>query len=207
MPLDPSSLVLPVLEWVREKILGFLKPMRVDYNEAILKIELLPWTQMPALLGALLLVVALVNIFTESWTFLFVVVFFGGGATVLASWALRKIRTIIVANKPQEWIRVARHGPLNTNLKPGTRNYKQFSVKNLKAITYEPVPSTMTYDDSSGRTSYGRMFNICVMTGEGSTNILENEGEDEAAVIVGYLNGFLFDEDEEMESKESAQEK
>jgi hypothetical protein len=39
---------------------------------------------------------------------------------------------------------------------------------------------------------------IFVWTGEGSTNLLENEGEDEAAEIVGYLNAFFF-EGEEME--------
>ncbi|TSA21057.1 hypothetical protein D4R75_06600 [bacterium] len=45
------------------------------------------------------------------------------------------------------------------------------------------------------------MVNVSVMTCEGSTNIPENEGEDEAAEIVGYLNAFLFD-GEETESDE-----
>ena len=40
------------------------------------------------------------------------------------------------------------------------------------------------------------MVNVSVMTGEGSTNLLENEGEDEAAEIFGYLNAFLFDGEE-----------
>jgi hypothetical protein len=50
------------------------------------------------------------------------------------------------------------------------------------------------------------MFNVCVMTGEGSTNILEKESEDEAAEIVGYLNAFFFGEDK-MENEVIAEEK
>jgi hypothetical protein len=176
MPLDPSYLVMPLLQWVREKILSYLKPFRVDYNESILKIELHPWTHMPALLGALLVLMALVNIYSGSWVSLLVVIFFGGSATVLASLALRRIRTIIVANKPQQWIRVTEHGIFWTET-------KLTKVKNLRAITYERVFNS-------------QMVNISVMTGEGSTNLLENEGENEAAEIVGYLNAFLFDGEE-----------
>jgi len=44
---------------------------------------------------------------------------------------------------------------------------------------------------------------VFVRTGEESTNILENEGEDEAAEIVGYLNAFFFSgEDTEGEAPE-----
>jgi len=41
-----------------------------------------------------------------------------------------------------------------------------------------------------------RTYDISVMTGEGSTNLLENEGEDEAAEIIGYLNAFFFSGEE-----------
>lgn len=188
MPFDPSYLVLSFLQWVREKILGYLKPLRVDYDESILKIELLPWMHMPAMLGALLLVIALVCAFEGSWTAMIVVVFFGGGATALASWALRKIRTIILANKPQQWIRVTEHGIFRTKS-------RVIKVKNLKAITYELVSTPGVIEDPYGR-DWTRTFTVSVMTGEGSTNILEGNGEDDASAIVGYLNAFFFDEDE-----------
>jgi hypothetical protein len=43
------------------------------------------------------------------------------------------------------------------------------------------------------------------VTGEGSTTILARIGEDEAASIVGYLNGFFF-RGEEMEDAVGQQE-
>ena len=189
MAFDPSSLIMPVIGWVRDKILGYLKPFRVDYDETILKIELLPWAQMPALLGGLLVIIALVCVFDGSWTLLLVVIFFGGGATVLASWALRKIRTIIVANKREQWIRVTERGIFWTDS-------KSTKVKNLKAITYEQVNGPGVFDDPGGR-NLQTTYTVSVMTGEGSTNLIENQSESDASEIISYLNGFFFDEETE----------
>jgi hypothetical protein len=195
MAIDPSFLVVPVIEWVQDKIRARLNPLRVDYNEKVLKIELLPWAQMPALLGALLVVIALVLVFEGSWTALFVVVFFGGGATALTSWALRKIRTIILGNKPQQWIRVTEHGIFWTES-------KVTKVTNLKAITYEQVNGPGVFEDPGGL-KLQTTYTVSVMTGEGSTNLIEKQSESDASEIVSYLNGFFFDDEAEGDVQET----
>jgi len=87
MPLNPASLIFALQEWVEKKILGHLQPLRVDYDDSFLKIELLPWAHMTAILAGFLVLMVVVSLASGSWTGLIVALFFGALPALLLTLA------------------------------------------------------------------------------------------------------------------------
>jgi hypothetical protein len=175
------NLVTDAVLWLSKKFVEHMQPFRVDYNEQMIRIEYLPWVQ-PVSALFLFILCPLALVIAGEFTAFFVSLF-GCAPLVGLIFLLRRAGLTIVADKPRAWIRATTKGVFGSKT-------VAISAKKLKSITYEPA----------GQRDY---YNVAVMTGaEGTTMIARRLDFDTSASIVGYLNGFFFDESGDVDMKE-----
>lgn len=169
-----GNLIISALGFLQNRYLESMETYRVHYGEQTMTITILPWAKPAVLTLTFFIPISVMMSLSGGLTMFFVLLFCAGIPLAVLLRLARTSKLHIHADKS--------NGLLKVVMKSKSKVY---SVKRLKAITYDLVN--------------GKDFaDVSIMTGEGGTSvILPGRDIETAQSVTQLLNNFFFEEEEE----------